>query len=258
MVKKRFCFTIDDNIRFLHELTAKKMPSLFSHPYMQALKSLHEKYGVKMQLNLFYKTKDFALEDMDSSYYQEWQKNADWLKLSFHSKEENERPYQNAGYSEVYDDCQAVQKQIIRFAGGNSLAKTTTVHYCVTTHEGLCALKDNGVKGLLGLYGTQENPRVSYACSKEQGDKLRLGLIETYDGLAFLNIFAVLNRLTVDEIAKKLNNLQTENISIMIHEQYFYPDYIAYQKDFVKKLETAFSLLIKQGYQSSFFEEMIV
>ena len=258
MIKKRYCFTIDDNIRFLKELTRRKEASLFEHPYTRLLKDLHEKYGVKMQLNLFYQEGDFTLSDMTDCYREEWKNNADWLKLSFHSIKENDCPYAQSTYEEVYRDCQTVQKEILRFAGADSLAKTTTVHYCKTTRAGVKALKDNGVQGLLGLYGTKENPRVSYACTSEEGEKLREGGVVRYDGVAFLGIYAVLNTFTLEQIKTRLERIESPVVSVMIHEQYFYPDYFAYQKDFAEKLQTTFSILAKKGYESKFFEEMIV
>ena len=43
----------------------------------------------------------------------------------------------------------------------------------------------------------------------------------------------------------------------MIHEQYFYPDYFAYQPDFTTKLETAFGFFRRHGYESRFLEECL-
>lgn len=257
-MKKRFCFTIDDNIRFLRELTESNAQSIFSHPYAGMLKDLHERYGVKVQLNLFYKENGFTLAQMTERFFSEWQENADWLKLSFHSLEETVEPYKNADYQTVYDDCLAVQKEIKRFAGERVLAKTTTVHYCTTTRAGVRALKDNGVQGLLGLYGTQENPRVSYGCSKKDGEILRNGEIARYDGVSFMAIHTVLNCFSVSEILSRLQEVKMrDKISVMIHEQYFYPDYHLYQENFKEKLEKTFAFLNESGFQSVFFEEMI-
>ena len=48
-----------------------------------------------------------------------------------------------------------------------------------------------------------------------------------------------------------------EMISVMIHEQYFYPDYAAYQPSFGEKLEVAASILADRGYRSVYLEELI-
>ena len=95
---KRFCFTVDDNIRFFEELTQGNFPSLFDHPYLAVYKRLHNAFGLKVQLNLFYKNDRFTLADMTDRYQREWAANAHWLKLSFHSELENVNPYKTADY----------------------------------------------------------------------------------------------------------------------------------------------------------------
>ena len=60
-----------------------------------------------------------------------------------------------------FDLSQATDRhrQSLRFAGPEALGDTTTVHYCCTTPEGIRAMKDCGMKGLLGLFGTEEEKR---------------------------------------------------------------------------------------------------
>jgi hypothetical protein len=43
----------------------------------------------------------------------------------------------------------------------------------------------------------------------------------------------------------------------MIHEQYFYPDYHAYQPDFADKLESTFAYLCENGFESTFYQNVI-
>jgi len=252
---KRFCFTVDDNIRVLRELTESGCNSLFDHPYLSMYRRLHEKYALKVQLNLFYEMAGFDLSRMTDRYRTEWQANADWLKLSFHSKKENVNPYEQAGYKEVAADCQAVHREILRFAGKASLAKTTTIHYCRTTEEGLNALRDQGVLGLLGLYGTEENPRISYGVSEAEGNRIRRGEMLLCDGMAHGSIDLVLNLYGKEDALERLSHFTDRPlIKVMIHEQYFYPDYPRYQPDFEEKLSAVFDMLTSQGYTSVFFE----
>ena len=124
-----FCFTVDDNIRAFRDV-AKNMPeSIFAHPYFAMLRHLHERFSLKVQLNMFYTLGGFSLTEMPDRYKKEFAENADWLRMSFHSKDETRWPYKEAGYAEVLSDCLAVQRQILRFAGEKSLAKTTTVNF---------------------------------------------------------------------------------------------------------------------------------
>lgn len=252
---KTFCFTVDDNIRVFRELTENTYASLFDHPYLSMYKRLHEQFDLKVQLNLFYRTDGFELSQ--TPYHDEWAANADWLKLSFHADVENERPYEHAGYDEVYCDCERVQQQIARFASLKALAKTTTVHYCQTTPAGLKALADNGVTGLLGLFGDEQHPRTSYGLPKADAAKARGGEVVTRDGMHFAAIDIVLNLFTITDILARLRRLLwRDSVRVMIHEQYFYEDYERYQSDFEEKLRATFSCLREAGFESRFFEEI--
>ena len=255
---KNFCFTVDDNIRFLKEITEDRPQSMFEHPYLAMYKRLHEEFGLKVQLNLFYRLGDFDLSQVSERYYGEWQENSDWLKLSFHSDLENVKPYEFSEYAEVYADCCRTHAQIERFASSDSLASTTTIHYCLLTEEGLRAIEDNGVTGLLGLFGTDKEKRTSYGIGESEADRIRNGENVRIGGISFASIDIVLNCFSTDEILKKLAYISCRDvIRVMIHEQYFYKDYAWYQPDFEQKLRATFAFLKQHGYQSSFFESII-
>lgn len=254
---KKFCFTVDDNIRFLQALSVGKDRSLFSNPYLAVYKRLHEKYALKVQLNLFYEMPGFDLSQMTDRFRKEWEENAHWLKLSFHSRLENVDPYLTSGYREVYEDCAAVHQEILRFAGEKSLGKTTTIHYCQATEEGLRALRDHGIQGLLGLFGTDEEPRSSYSLPEEDAARLRRGEILHRRELDFYSLDLVMNLYGKEELLRRLRKLlHRDALRVMIHEQYFYSDYPAYQSDFEEKLDQAFGILWGNGYESCFAEEL--
>lgn len=255
---KHFCFTVDDNIRFLKEISEASYRSIFEHPYLAMYRRMHAKYGLKIQLNLFYECDGFNLTEMTERYRDEWLLCANWLKLSFHSRTENDKPYQASGYQEVFDDCEKVHREIVRFASDCSLAKTTTVHFCLATDEGLDALKDNGVCGLLGLYGSDINPCSSYQSTPAECEALRHGNVVFSKEMIYAGIDIVLNRYSKEDIMCRLNALANRNfIKVMIHEQYFYPDYFRYQSDFEEKLDMTFDFLVSNGFCSIFFEEKL-
>lgn len=258
MSERFFCFTVDDNIRLFKEITERGYKSIFGHPYLAMYKRLHEEFGLKVQLNLFYRCDGFDLSMMSDAYRSEWAENADWLKMSFHSELENVLPYENSDYGEVKEHCEGVNREILRFAGQASLARTTTVHYCVTTAQGLSALKDCGVEGLLGLFGDADAPRTSYGLPFDEAERIRQGNVVRDNGIAFSGIDIILNCFSKQEILKRLRGLLGRDcIKVMIHEQYFYPDYFNYQPDFEQKLFSTFALLREQGYQSELFENII-
>lgn len=258
MQMKSFCFTVDDNIRFLKELTNGRFASIFDHSYLAMYNRLHKKYGVKVQLNLFYETNDFDLSMMTSKYSKEWRENADWLKMSFHSRKENVLPYQNSSYNEMYEDCLRVQNEILRFAAKDSLARTTTVHYCQCTKAGVQALADNGVRGLLGLFGDSNAPQSSYSLTEDIAREIRNGETLSFENMWYSAIDIILNLYSLEEIRSRLSMLlEKKFVKIMIHEQYFYRDYKAYQENFEEKAELAVKTLTGAGFTSTFFENMI-
>ena len=53
--------------------------------------------------------------------------------------------------------------------------------------------------------------------------------------ISFLCNNIVLNAVSSDEIPSLLLRQSSNIYDVMIHEQYFYPDYIDYQPDFEKK-----------------------
>lgn len=255
---KAFCFTVDDNIRVFKELTEGNYQSVFEHPYLAMYRRLHIKFGLKVQLNLFYETDGFNLSMMTDRYRDEWVNNAHWLKMSFHSRKENVLPYKSAPYEEVHEDCFNVHREICRFAGKVVLAHTTTVHYCQCTLDGIRALADNGVRGLLGLFGSTDNQRTSYSIGER--DAARLRSVETLfiDNMGYSAIDTILNLYSLKEAEEKVRFfIGRELIKFMIHEQYFYSDYGAYQPDFEQKVERITRLLIENEYNSLFFEDVI-
>ncbi len=256
-----FRFSVDDNIIFLKDVTYSDYHSVFENPYLSMYKRLHEKYGVKVQLNLFYQTDDFNLSAMPDKFKNEWIENSDWLQLSFHSRSENPMPpYRNSGYDEVFNDCKLVHDEIIRFAGEKALNLYTTIHCCETTNDGVLALHDAGICGLVGIFGTKENPRDCYGLNYEDYKALydQPYFYDYSSKMYFYNNSMIINKVDSGDVEKYLSAcIGNEFIELMIHEQYYYKDYPWYQPDFQNKLDIAFSYLLNNGYKSVFIDEIV-
>ena len=146
-------FSIDDNIWFLRDINSNNYSSIFENPYLGFFKNLHEKYGARFQFNIYYETEGFDLSEMTDRYRDEWRENADWLRLSFHGRYDiGEPPYMNSSYEEAFEDCQSVHREILRFAGEDTLSYFTTILYCQASPEALRAFYDCGLRGLVGLF----------------------------------------------------------------------------------------------------------
>lgn len=153
MMTKKAYFYIDDTIWVLRDLTKTMPASLFDVPLLKALKTAHDKYGVKTQLNLFYRTDsfygydEFSLKDVTDAYKKEWEEASSWLKFAFHAKEEfPDYPHVNARYDDVYRLFKDIEREVFRFAGEKSFTYGVCPHWLPVSEEGVRALYDCNVR----------------------------------------------------------------------------------------------------------------
>lgn len=247
-------FSVDDNIWFLRDLSFGHYSSIFEHPYLKVYKDLHDRYGAKFQLNIYYETEGFDLSQMTDKFKTEWIENSNWLRLSFHAKADApEAPYLNASYEEAYEDCTKVHREIIRFAGREALDLYTTIHYCVASPDAVKAFKDAGICGLVGLF---EPGRYCYnLCYDEFTEPYK------YDKESNLYYFVndmIVNLFPLSEIVPRLERVkEKEFVEVMIHEQYFYDYFHMYQPNFAAKVEACLTYFTECGRKSVFLDELI-
>ena len=255
---KQYRLSIDDNIRVFQDLAANPYTSIFENDYLKLLRSLHETFGTKIQLNIYYETDGFLLTEMPDRYKPEWESVSDWLRLSFHARSNNTR-YQDCDYRTMYEDCSAVHREIRRFAGEKSLSYFTTIHYVACPKAGVEALRDCGIRGLVGLYGTEEKPRIPYHLSEAVSSYMRKHCFYTdkETGMLFMRNDIVLNSHKSDAILPILEpRIGSPFIELMIHEQYFHPDFWLYLPDFGDRLRIAINYVTDAGYTPAFFEDL--
>lgn len=245
-------FSVDDNIRFLQELTEGDFASVFDHPYLKMYKDIHEKYGTKIQLNLFYTMNGFDLSMVTDKYKKEWQENAHWLRFSFHSYSDAPPfPYKDSEYDEVYRDCQTVHEEIRRFAGEECLSYFITVHYCQASKEAIRALRDCGIKGMVGLYKEADCYGRHY-----DGSTMTCVYDEELEMYLFCNDI-ILNLYPLSMVEELLSKDDRKDFTeVMIHEPYYYPDFVAYIKDFSAIVETTVRYLTEKGRKPVWLEEI--
>lgn len=157
---KKVLFFIDDVIWLFRDLTRQRPQSIFDNPFLKVLKNAHDRFGMKVQLNIFYQTDSFygndlfTLSDMTDAYKSEWEACSDWLKFGFHAKHEfPDYPYINASYEHVKEDYEAVKNQVIRFAGITSMSVATTPHWRPISKEACKAMYDCGLRLVSATYG---------------------------------------------------------------------------------------------------------
>jgi len=275
---KKFRVSSDDNIRFLKELTEGNYASIFDHPYLAVYKKAHDLYGAKVHLNLFYAFDDMArsfftedsayfdLSMMTDRYKEEFIANSHWLKLAFHAKSEFPgMPYQHADGKTVREDCIAVCREICRFAGKECISNSTTIHWGEGNREVIRTLRTMGYASLTGYFTTnkENNPIVSYYIAPELVEHIgaRDFWMDTAEDMIFGRIDHVLNIGPLENVLQEVRKAAEDPhrggfVSIMIHEQYFYPDYIRYLPDFEARVLQSCEILVNKGYTGAHISDI--
>lgn len=307
---KKAYFYIDDVIWVFRDIARKKPSSIFENAFMKGLKEAHDKYGLKVQLNIFYRTDffygydEFTLADMPDDYKSEWQASSDWISFGYHSKQEfPDYPFVNADYSDVKNVCDDIKREVERFAGEGIMSKALCGHWGAFSKEGCKALYDCGVRLITPSNGDRieyngdpstlpyghaarllqnRKPESSVFERRTLDAAIKYSLcsynlisrerhdamvdFEDYDydeetGLKFkrLSIGPTLNLVpTVEELTEKMEELLDGNFyGCATHEQYFYPDYYAYQPNYMDKIFAMSKILHDRGYKFTLLEEII-
>lgn len=279
----KFRISVDDNILFLADLTRNqdRYTSLFDNPFLKAYKKAHDLYGTKVHINLYYEYMDaeedratfsaerpyFNLTMMTDKYKQEWKENADWLKLSFHARSNYpDKPYENTDYARIDEDITLVHREILRFAGPDSLSPVTTLHWGASNETGVRVLRSHGYKGLNGYFTLSANGEKSvsycYPIPLVKHIDTRDFWVDNVENVVCSKTDMVLNCYKLEEIEPKLEEICADPhkagfVELLIHEQYFYEDYTAYIPEYEEILLTASRFLTERGYQGALMHEVM-
>lgn len=261
----RYRFSIDDNSFFLRDIAEKKYPSLFDCFYLKALRQLHEKYGAKFVLNIYYATADgFTLPQFPDRYKPEWRDQAPWLRLAFHAyANDPDRPYQNAPPEKLIADLDQVAEQIRRFAGEEIYSPPTVIHWGMVQPSAYKPLARRGARALSGYFRLSGGKYdVNYLMDDERSRYLSEhdALMDFESGIVFSRVDIVCNNTPIDQIVPTLAPLatdpnQAEIMDLFTHEQYFWPFYRNYVPDHVERLDRAIRWVTDRGYKPVFFHE---
>jgi len=269
----------DDNIIFLYDINKNKdvYKSIFDNPYLAVYKKAHDLYGAAVHLNIYYEMpavhpgfseerEYFDLSMMTDKFKDEWIANSDWLKLNFHADQDKpDKPYKFTDYDTIYKDCDRVMKEIVRFAGKETLSDETTIHWGECTYEGVKAVRDLGIDKLAGYFVLSKTgePIVSYFYPPYFVEYLnkRDFWYDTELDILYCKIDSVLNTMTLEENIAKIEDLFTNGnlsgfVEIMIHEEYFYGDYVQYIPNFEEIVLESCRVIYERGYKPAFLAEV--
>jgi hypothetical protein len=264
----KYRLSLDDNILFLKDISenSNRYKSIFDNSYLGFLKQVHDKYGTKIHLNIYYETDGFNLSQLTDKYKEEWKANSGWLRLSFHAyANDPDKPYLNASYEKVRSDCEKVNNEIRRFAGEEVNGPVTTLHWGEATVEGCRGLRDAGYKCLPCDFNVDNNlPPCSFYLDVDQRRHINKRLIwkDNKEDLIFVRCTIIIDTKKLNAIVPFLDNVKKDPhmsayVDLLIHEQYFHPSYRAYQPDYREKVLTAVKWAVDNGYSPAFLEECV-
>ena len=265
---RRFRCYIDDHSFCFRDICRKDYKSIFDCFYLAKLRELHRAFGAKINLNCFNTTpeRDFRLAMFPDKYKSEFEDNAHWLRLAFHSENEFPNiPYKNATPEQLAADFDLVAEQLKRIAG-SAYTAGLQIHWADVPPDCYRVLADRGVKMLQtrGRKPDSTKPKIcdyhlpdnilEYLCDNQGWMHFESGLI-FYDGSV-----RTCEWVPVDEVASNLLSrinapAKSHLINIAGHEQYWWPFYKNYVPDVYERWATAFRFVLDRGYQPIWIED---
>jgi len=265
--RPRYRFSVDDNIEFLKDLGTRPddYPSLFDHWYAAFWRRMHEEFGAKIHLNIYYQTvtRDFTLRQMPEKWRDEWEANSDWLHLSFHAlQDQPPRIYRDATYGRMAADYDLVVGEIRRFAGHSVLSTETTVHWAEAPREACRALYDRGIRVLIAIFRPESGGECTTGYYLPESVKDHANTRDCYydpdADLLFVTEDATVNSLAVEEVEPWLDRQGAdphtgELMELLIHEQYFRKELPYYQPSIEEKVVRCLRWVTARGHQPVFW-----
>lgn len=275
---KRYNFFFDDCSFFLRWIALNKPKSIFEEMFLKKLREIHQKYGSKFMLNLFFHDDhhDFAISDFPEDYKEEFKANSDWLRMSFHAKQEfPDRPYQHDDGTRLAADYDEVYREVCRFAGPECFIPPMVIHWAITNPENFHVLQERGTRCLSGGFigsiaaiGEKHNVEVTdigYHYEQDVAHYIKNVSKAMYDRKYDIILLAgtlCCNYDDIEDIRNKFDQWEAASdrdfISLMTHEQYSYPDYFNYIPNHLDRIEEACRLAYERGYQPSWFPQGIL
>ncbi len=269
---KRYNYYIDDCIFVYTDIAKSRPKSLFDHFFLKRLREIHLRYGTKFTLNSFYRNDHFGFEikDFPADYKQEWQTNADWLRLSFHAYSEfPDRPYQNSRAGHLLADFDLLKSEIQRFAGDGVFIPPVVIHWAMANPKEFEGLKERGVHYLNGNFSEGGGFRVcdiGYFYEKDIAMHLEKHKVfyDKFTGMLLgIGAGVCANQYPMDVLKKRLADAinspyYNETLGMATHEQYSYEYYKDYQADHLDRIEYCCRTATDAGYRPVFYAEGIL
>jgi hypothetical protein len=266
---KRFRTYIDDHSFFFRDILKNDYKSIFDCFYLAKLRELHRDFGAKINLNCFNTTPErgFRLSMFPDKYKPEFEDNAHWLRLAFHSENEFPAiPYLNATPEQLAADFDLVAKELKRIAG-SAYHAGLQIHFADVPPDCYQVLADRGVK-MLQTRGRERGSTARKLCDYHLPDSIleylndNQGWMHFDTGIIFYNgmMPKTCEWTPVDEMESAILErisipAKSHLINIAGHEQYWWPFYKNFVPDIYERWATALRLVVERGYKPVWIED---
>ena len=259
---KTYRLGVDDVIRCFENIYQhqEEYTTIFEDPFLALYRDLHETYGTYVHMHIYYENDDgsFNLSMFPDKYKAEFQANGDWLKFTFHSrKDKPDSPYKFASYEQVMREGKQVEAEILRFAGPEVFSDITSQHWADSNLYATRAFRNLGYRCIDGyfIFDEKGEPAVSYYLNKEQTEHAhqRDFWVDNQENIIFVKDDIIINEVDLEEIDAFMENISSQEDHcfhyLLIHEQYFYEDYIRYEPDYRERIFRTVDWCHRNGYR---------
>lgn len=188
---------VDDCIDFIQDLTQGSYASIFDHPTLAFYKRLQDEFGIPTLMAMFYckgynvntQSNTWNLSQATDAYKSEFEANASWLKVQFHSWTYEVR--YRTGYTGVvngvdysrnaYDDWVSTKAQCARIFGTTNWYRFFYVphFYDLRQTEAQSLFTSEGVQGLIGpTLNNAERKEASFLPLTDFNNLMKYGIIQ--------------------------------------------------------------------------------
>ena len=241
--------------------------SIFDDPFLALYRDLHEKYGTPVHMHIYYENDDgsFNLSMFPDKYKQEFKENGSWLKFTFHSyKDKPDSPYKYASYEQVMREGRLVHKEILRFAGREAMSNITSQHWADSNREATRGFRNLGYQVIDAYFNFDDRgePAISYYLNREQAAHAtkRDFWVDNSEDIIFVKDDIIINEVELADIDAYMERITAQENHcfhyLLIHEQYFYKDYIHYEPDYRERIFAAVDFCHRNGYRPATLTEI--
>ncbi|MDD4019647.1 MAG: twin-arginine translocation signal domain-containing protein [Kiritimatiellae bacterium] len=264
----RFRCYIDDHSFSFRDIARQRYKSIFDCFYLGKLRDLNRNFGVKINLNCFNTTpeRDFSLSMFPDTYKSEFEDNAHWLRLAFHSENEfPDIPYLNATPEKLAADFDLVAGELKRIAG-SAYTAGLQIHWADVPPDCYQVLADRGVK-MLPTRGRKPDAKERKICDYHLPDAIleylcdHQGWMHFESGLIFYSAATGTRESipldkTVPSLLERIQNpAKNHLLNIAGHEQYWWPFYKNFVPNLYERYAAAFRFVLDRGYRPIWIED---